>query len=463
MNLMRSGALSRREWLQIAASGLGSLLIPGCRRTPVPPIVEPAASNKIGTNWAGNVTYLGTHLYRPGTLDEVQRLVRDSDSVKALGGRHSFSAIANTRGAMVTFERFNTVSAVNRLAGTVEVGAGVKYAQLCPQLQSQGFAVANLASLPHICLVGACSTATHGSGTGNLATQVLALELVNGRGEVVTLSDDRNRDEFRGAVVGLGAIGLVTKVTLRVVPAFDVRQWVWENMPLPQFTANFDDIMNAGYSVSAFTTWRDNEVSEVWVKRRADAGDWDPGRQWFGALPAPRDRHPIVRMDPRPCTRQMGVTGPAWERLPHFRPDFPPSSQGRERQSEYFVRRRDAMAAIQAMYGIGGQIARALQISEIRTISEDSLWMSTAQGRDSVAFHFTWTDNDPDVAAAMPIVEGALERFGPRPHWGKMHTRTQQQLAAQFDRLDDFRDLCRRHDPDGKFLNEYLRRYVFAS
>jgi len=455
-------SMPRRDWLQMAAGGLGSLLIPGDRRTPEPSR-EAAASEAVGTNWAGNVTYAGTRLYRPGTVEEVQHLVRDHHSVKALGGRHSFSDIADTRGAMVTFERFNTVSKVNRAAATVEVGAGVKYAQLCPELQRQGFAVANLASLPHIGVVGACSTATHGSGTANLATQVVALEFVDGRGEEVTLSEERSADELRGAVVGLGAIGLATKVTLRVVPAFDVRQWVWENMPLPQFIDHFDDIMNAGYSVSAFTTWRDNQVSEVWVKRRAEAGDWRPGRQWFGASPAPRDRHPIIAMDPQACTRQMGVAGPAWERLPHFRPDHPPSSRGRERHSEYFVRRRDAVNAIQTLYGVGGQLARALQISEIRTVAGDSLWMSTAQGRDRVALHFTWTDNDPDVAAAMPIVEAALDRFGPRPHWGKMHTRTGRQLAAQFERLGDFRALCRRHDPDGKFENEYLRRYVFAT
>ena len=388
--------------------------------------------------------------------------MREHDSVKALGGRHSFSEVADTRGAMVSLARFDTVSDVDRTAGTVEVGAGVKYAELCPRLQRQGFAVANLASLPHIVVAGACSTATHGSGTGNLATQVAALQFVNGRGELVTLSEEANRDEFRGAVVGLGAIGVLTRVTLRVVPAFDVRQWVWENMPLPQFTGHFDEIMNAGYSVSAFTTWRDDQVSEVWVKRRADAGDWSPGRSWLGASPAPRDRHPIVAMDPRACTPQMGVAGPAWERLPHFRPDSPPSSRGRERHSEYFLRRQDAVPAIQGLYGIGGQIARALQISEIRTVSEDALWMSTAYGRDTVALHFTWTDNDADVAAAMPVVEAALDRFGPRPHWGKMHARTQAQVAARYDRLGDFRDLCRRHDPDGKFANDYLRRSVFG-
>ena len=422
-------------------------------------VSEPA---EVGTNWAGNVAYSGTQLHRPGTIAEVQQIVRAHAKVKALGGRHSFSTIADTRGAMIALDRFDTVSTVDRAAGTVEVGAGVKYAQLCPQLLKQGFTVANLASLPHIAVVGACSTSTHGSGTGNLATQVAGLEFVDGRGEVVRLSAAANRDDLQGAVVGLGAIGVVTKVTLHVVPAFDVRQWVWENMPLSAFLDHFEEIVGAGYSVSAFTTWRDERVSEVWVKRRADSGDWNPGRRWFEATPAPRDRHPIVAMDPRACTPQMGQPGPAWERLPHFRPDFPPSSRGRERHSEYFLRRADAVAAIRALYGVGTKVARALQISEIRTVSADSLWMSTAHGRDSVALHFTWTDDDADVAAAMPVVEAALDRFAPRPHWGKMHARTPSQVAALYERISDFRDLCRRHDPDGKFQNEYLQKFVFA-
>ncbi|HEY7512727.1 MAG TPA: FAD-binding protein [Vicinamibacteria bacterium] len=459
---MRSRGLSRREWLRSTAPALG-LLMPGGGGGPGPLAGEAVASEGVGTNWAGNVAYGGTRLHRPATVEEVRRIVREHAQVKALGGRHSFSTIADTRGAMVSLERFDAVSGVDRAAGTVEVGAGVKYAALCPRLLRQGFAVANLASLPHIAVVGACSTATHGSGTGNLATQVAALEMVDGRGEVVTLSADRQREEFEGAVVGLGALGVVTRVTLRVVPAFDVRQWVWENMPVDEYTAHFDAIVAAGYSVSAFTTWRDAQVSEVWVKRRADSGDWNPGPRWFGATPAPRDRHPIVAMDPRACTAQMGVPGPAWERLPHFRPDFPPSSRGRERHSEYFLARKDAVAAIRALYAIGPRIAKALQISEIRTVSPDALWMSTAFGRDTVALHFTWTDNDADVAAAMPVVEAALDDFGPRPHWGKMHARTAAQVAGAHPRLGDFRDLCRRHDPEGKFGNDYLRRYVLAS
>jgi xylitol oxidase len=447
---------SRRDLFQLAAASTGSLLLTSIKH--VPAHAEEAVE-LVGTNWAGNVKFSAKKLQRPETVEELQRIVRESDKVHAVGGRHSFSDIADTKGTLVSLDRFNQIT-VDRQRSTVDVGAGVKYSNLCPALEREGLAVENLASLPHICVVGASATATHGSGTRNLASQVAAIEFVNGRGERVRLSEADT--DFPGAVVGLGAVGIVTQLTLRVVPNFEVRQWVWEKMPLGQFVDNFDVIMGAGYSVSGFTTWRDDQVSEVWVKRRADDGDWDLGPNWFGATPAPRDRHPIVTMDPTPCTAQMGVAGPAWERLPHFRPDHPPSSKGRERHSEYFIDRRSAVHAIGALYKIGPRIAGALQISEIRTVLPDNLWMSTAYQRDCVCLHFTWTEHDNDVAAAMPIVEAALDPFEPRPHWGKMHTRKPRQVAEQFARIGDFRKLCRRQDPNGKFRNAYLDQYVFG-
>jgi xylitol oxidase len=404
------------------------------------------------------VKFSAKALHRPGDIDELQTVIRQNGLVHAVGGRHSFSNIANTSGTLVSLEAFQDVN-VDPATATARVGAGVKYSDLCPELQKHGFAVENLASLPHICVVGACSTATHGSGTRNLANAVKVIEFINGRGEHVALSEQD--EDFQGVVVGLGAVGIVTEVTLRLLPSFDVRQWVWENMPLTQYVGNFDEIVASGYSVSGFTTWRDDQVSEVWVKRRASDGDWNPGSKWFGATPAPRDRHPIVAMDPSACTAQMGVPGPAWERLPHFRPDHPPSSRGRERHSEYLIDRRHAVDAIRAMYRVGDRIAKALQISEIRTVLPDKLWMSTAYDRNCVCVHFTWTDSDNDVAEAIPIVESVLDPYNPRPHWGKMHGRTREQIAAQYPRRDDFLRLCRRHDPDGKFRNAYLDRYVF--
>lgn len=444
---------TRRDILRYTAASAGGLFL----AVGGPPLAI-AASTSPGTNWAGNVTFSASEYRVPKTIEELQQLIRDRPAIHAVGGRHSFSAIADTEGTLVSLERFNGI-AIDREAGSAAVGAGVKYSDLCPHLERHGFAVENLASLPHICVVGACATATHGSGTRNLAASVTAIELVNGRGERVTLREQD--DDFHGAIVGLGAMGIVTRMTLRLAPSFEVRQWVYENMPLAEFAANFAEIMSTGYSVSGFTTWRDDQVSEVWVKRRAADGDWNPGPTWFGATPAPRDRHPIVAMDPTPCTTQMGIPGPAWERLPHFKPDHPPSSKGRERHSEYLVDRRHAIEAIHALYGIGDRIAKALQISEIRTVLPDRLWMSTAYDRDCVCLHFTWTDNDVDVAAAIPIVESVIRPFAPRPHWGKMHTLSPSEVAAQYPKIDDFRDLCRRHDPDGKFRNQYLERYIF--
>ncbi len=456
-----SRPVTRRQFGKLAALGLGGLLLPGCRReAPVAPpavaVVPPAAPVQAGSNWAGNVAYHASRFEEPTTVGEVQELVRSSQLIKPLGSRHSFSNIADTQGTLVAMGRFNRIGNVDRETRTVTVGSGVKYSDLCPNLLQQGYAVSNLASLPHISVM-AGATGTHGSGTGNLATQIVGLEFVNGLGDVVRLRE--GDDDFNGAVVGLGALGLVTSVTLRVVPEFQVRQWVWENMPIDAYLENFGSIIASGYSVSGFTTWRDARVSEIWVKRRADAGDWNPGKDWFGATAAPRDRHPIVTMDHRPCTAQMGVPGPSWERLPHFRPDHPPSSRGRERQSEYFVRRRDGVAAIRAMYGIGPRIATALQISEIRTVLRDNLWMSMAYGDDMVAFHFTWTENDVDVAAAIPIVEEALRPFSPRAHHGKMTQITAEQFAAGYPRFTDFQRLVRRQDPEGKFRNDWLTRF----
>ena len=453
---MDSQQPSRRDALRVAAAGIGGMMVAGSGRL----MADDLAASPAGTNWAGNIRFSAEKFRRPATVGELQQLVRESGAIHAVGGRHSFSNIADTKGTLVSLDQLHGIE-VDREAGTVDVGAGVKYSDLCPVLQEQGFAVENLASLPHICVVGACATATHGSGTQNLAASVKKVQLVDGRGEVVTLAE--GDADFPGAVVGLGALGIVTQATLRLKPAYDVRQWVWENMPLDQFAGNFEEIFGAGYSVSGFTTWRDNQVSEVWTKRLANDGDWREAGDWFGAKAAPRDRHPIVTMDATPCTAQMGVAGPAWERLPHFRPDHPPSSKGKERHSEYMVDRRHAVDAIRALYGVGEQIAPALQISEIRTVKPDQLWMSTAYDRDSVCLHFTWTDNDADVARAMPIVEAALRPFAPRPHWGKMHTIAPADVAAQYPRMGDFRALCKKYDPEGKFRNEYLDRYVYLS
>lgn len=412
------------------------------------------------SNWAGNYTYSATGVRYPTTVEQVQERVRQSKKIRALGSRHSFNGVADAGGEFVSLERFEPLMVVDRERMTVTVNANAKYGQFCRELDNEGYALHNLASLPHISVAGACATSTHGSGDGNgsLASAVVGLELVDGRGEVVVLAGD----ELAGAVVGLGGLGIVTKVTLKIEPAYDMGQVVYENLPVEQLDAHFDEIESSAYSVSLFTDWRGDTINQVWLKSRVREGEeFGIGSDFFGATPAPTNRHPIVEISPVNCTEQMGVPGPWYERLPHFRMDFTPSS-GEELQTEYLVPRQYALEAFHAIGSLSERISPLLQISEIRTIAADDLWMSPFYKKACVGFHFTWVKDWGAVKRLLPLIEERLAPFDARPHWGKLFTMPPERVRSLYERRQEFRGLLGKYDPEGKFRNAFLDAYVFG-
>jgi xylitol oxidase len=412
------------------------------------------------TNWAGNLTYGTDKLDEATKVEQVQSIIRRQEKLKALGTRHCFNSIADSRDRFVSLKPMHEVVSLDRDKHRVTVEAGITYGQLCPYLDQRGFALHNLASLPHISVAGACSTATHGSGerNGNLATSVAALEFVSASGDVVKLSRDSDGDTFRGAVVGLGALGVITRITLDIEPAYSVRQWVFQDMPLAQMKDHFDEIQRSGYSVSLFTDWQKQRVNEVWIKSRAD---FSAPQEFFGAKLATRNLHPIAELSAENCTEQMGKPGPWYERLPHFRMGFTPSA-GKELQSEYFVPRRNAVDAILAVERLRDQVSPHLLISEIRTIAADDLWISTAYKRDSVAIHFTWKPDWSSVRRVLPVIEKELSPYQPRPHWGKLFTLPPADLRSRYERMSEFTRLAAKYDPAGKFRNDFLNTNLFA-
>lgn len=416
------------------------------------------------TNWAGNYTYSATRYHFPTTVAEVQEIVRRSNKVRVLGSRHSFNGIADSTEDLISLERFDPALRLDRERHTVTVSAGMTYGELCQTLHSTGYAIPNMASLPHITVIGACSTATHGSGDaiGNLATAVAALEVVTADGEVVTLAREQDGDHLNGAVVGLGGLGVVTKVTLDLQPAFTMQQEVYQNLPLPQLEANFDAITSHAYSVSLFLDWQQDGVNQVWLKRRLTNDQPLPvAPDFFGATGAFRDLHPLISLAADPCTPQMGVVGPWHERLPHFRVNHTPAS-GNELQSEYFVPRPDAVAAIRAVFRLHQELAPVLLMSEVRTIAADTLWMSPCYRQACIGIHFSWQKDWPAVQQLLPLIEEQLAPFAARPHWGKLFTMTPAQLQARYVRLADFQALLRHYDPQGKFRNAFLDSYIFG-
>jgi len=411
-------------------------------------------------NWAGNVEFGPARSHHPGSLDEVRRIVAGASSVRVLGTGHSFNKIADTPGDLVALDALPGEVRIDADARTATVPAGMRLAELASRLHAAGFAVAALPSLPHISLAGACATGTHGSGDGNqgLAGMVHGMRLVGADGEVVELRRGASPD-FDGAVVALGALGAVTELTIDVVPTFDVAQYVYEGVPLGELIGRFEEVFSAGYSVSAFTNWLGDAA--VWLKLKVTEDASQPVRRpesgWLGGRLADHAAHPIPGISAENCTEQLGVPGPWHERLPHFRPGFTPSA-GAELQSEFFVPRSRAAEALSAVRELGSLIAPVVQISEVRTVAADELWLSPAYRRDSVTLHFTWIADIAAVTPALAAVEGVLLPLGARPHWGKVFLGGPAAALATYEKAADFQALLDRRDPDGKFRNAFVRR-----
>lgn len=412
------------------------------------------------TNWAGNVTYRARNFAAPGSVEEVREIVQAVKKVRVVGSRHCFNDIADTPDTQVSLEHMRKVIGLDRETRQVTIEGGVRYGDLGPWLHEQGFALANLASLPHISVAGATATATHGSGTKirNLANAVAAIEFVNGDGNLVTLTR-KDDAEFPGAVVHLGALGVVTKMVLDVVPAFEVRQDLFLDLPVDDLAVNFDAIMGCGYSVSLFTDWRGDSVEQVWVKTAG--ADFAAPAALAGARAAPQKMHPIGGIDPVNCTDQMGQRGPAFDRLPHFRMGFVPAS-GDELQVEYFVPYARAKEVIAAMCGVGEKLKPLLMISELRTVAADELWLSGSYGRETIALHFSFQRREAELRKLLPVLEEALAPFEPRPHWGKVFTMDPATVRHRYEKMSNFRDLIVEHDMAGKFRNDYVERMIFG-
>lgn len=407
------------------------------------------------TNWAGCYTYAARHLHQPSTVARAQQIVADAPRIRALGSRHSFNDLPDSAGDLISLSEVAGDIQIDSESAVVEVGAGVRYGELAEELHRNGWALKAMASLPHIAVAGAIGTATHGSGdgVGCLAGDVVAIELIDADGELVLL--DAGDPRLDGAAVHLGALGVLTRVRLRIEPTYEVAQYVVNDVPWDYVIDHFDQITASAYSVSMFTRWDRDVLDQVWLKSRTGPAGLPVG------TPATSTQHPIRGVDPANATLQGGAAGPWQERLPHFRMGFSPSA-GAEIQAEYLLPRESVGEAVQNLRALAPQLAPVTQVCELRTIAADRLWLSMAYERETVAVHFTF-DREPDrVRAVLQLVERALAPCAARPHWGKWFTYDGTYLESLYPRIEDFRRLARSFDPHGKFHNEFLQRAVLA-
>ncbi len=404
-----------------------------------------------GTNWAGNLTYGASALLEPASVDELCEVVAAEPVVRGLGSRHSFNRIADTTGVQVSVAGLPALVEVDESAREVTVSAGLRYGELVEELDRAGWALHNLASLPHISVAGAIATGTHGSGdhNGSLASSVAGARARDRRrlgadgaarrprlrrhGRVARLPRHRHQGHARHRADVPGAPG---RVRGRVV-GVDRRRTSTRSPRAPTASA---------CSPTGATPAR---------ARRGSSRGPTPLRpaDFFGAPPATRELHPLPDESAEFTTTQLGAPGAWWDRLPHFRLGFTPSN-GEELQTEYLVPRFHALAAIDAVRALAPAIRPHLFVSELRTIAADDLWLSPSHDVDCLAIHFTWRMHVPEVTALLPALDDALAPYAARPHWGKVFTSDRDRLDAAYPRIADFRSLADRLDPTGTFHNE---------
>lgn len=414
-------------------------------------------------NWSGTFHYHTDRVYQPETAAEVQDVVRGAGHLRALGTRHSFNGIADSTAAQLSSLKIKDVK-LDPASRTVRVGAGARLGDLALAIDKEGWALHNLPSLPHISVAGCCMTATHGSGVhnGNMATAVRAVEFVMADGTLHRLERGRDAD-FEGAVVALGALGVVTHMTLDVQRSYQIAQTVYRDLPFAELESKLVDIMSSAYSVSLFTHWQRGVADQVWLKQRVREGKLpNAPAMFFGAKRESRKTHPADggnNVDA--CTDQNNIPGPWFERLPHFKLNFTPST-GHEIQSEFFVPLDHGYEAIRAVETLRDEITPHLIVTELRTIAADNLWMSMAYQQPSLAIHFTWKPEHDAVMAVLPKIEAKLAPFATRPHWAKVFTTSKAALRQRYPKMGDFEALVKKYDPQGKFMNAFLQNDVLG-
>ncbi len=404
-------------------------------------------------NWAGTYQYRAPHHVTVSTEEDVRAALAGAGPVHALGTRHSFTDLPDTAGTLVEMAGLDAPAIIDSEARTVRITAGTRYGVLAAQLHAAGWALHNTGSLPHISVGGATSTGTHGSGDGKgvLTTAVRAVRFVDAAGEIRELH--RGDADFAAVVVGVGAFGILTELTLDIEPTYLVRQDLYAGITWDTFLGDVDAVTTAGDSVSVFTRWGE-DLGWVWVKRRVADADAAVPTELLGGTLSDVGVSPLGLGD---NVTEIGTAGPWYQRWPHFRADAEPS-RGDEIQSEYFVDRADAADALRAVRAVMAPHAEHLIWTELRTASADDIWLSGAYQRDAFIIHFTWENHPDEVTAALREIEPVLAPFGARPHWGKRHLLERADIERVHPRLADARAVFERLDPDGRFVNEHLVR-----
>jgi len=424
-------------------------------------------------NWGRNQQCAPAAVEEPTSelevIEAVQRAQRAGQTVKVVGAGHSFTGIACTDGRMLRLGALNRVLAIDRDARTVTVEGGIPLWQLNEELETRDLALPNLGDIDRQSISGAIATATHGGGKpfGGLATFVAGLELVTGEGELLRCSRDEEPEVFACARVGLGALGVVTKVTLQCRPAFRLHS-IEKPRPLDALVDDLDDIIDQNEHIDCYW-FPHTDVATVKVANRTEEpirakSSWKGWRDdillanfAFGAAANLGRRRPD--MIPRLMNLVAGGIGKT-EVVDVSHRVLCSRRLVRFVEMEYAIPRAELGKTLLRVRDLIEREGLVVNFPiELRVAAADDIPLSTAQGRETgyLAVH---------LSAGMPFdsyfrgVEAIMDDIGGRPHWGKMHYQTAETLAPRYPEWTRFQSVRARTDPEERFRNPYLDRVL---
>jgi L-gulono-1,4-lactone dehydrogenase len=425
------------------------------------------------TNWAGTATCAPAAIEWPSGEEEISRAVRAAAEagrrVRVAGTGHSFTDLCCTDGTLLRLDRCDRVLEVDAERRLVTVEGGITIARLSEELDRHGLALPNLGDVAYQTISGAISTATHGTGEQryNIPCQVAGLSLVLGDGRVLRCSPEQDPEAFESARVGLGALGVISTVTLRCEPAFNLRS-VQRPRDVDEVLEAFDELAAANEHFELFwfphtrvaQTIRNNRTDEP-ARPSGRLGAWVDDilleNHVFGLVQRLGHRNPAwIPPLGRLAARAMGSS----EVVDRSHRIFANERLVRFAEMEYAIPRRHVVPAVRAVRSMIER--RGLRISfpiEVRVLGGDDIPLSTAYGRDTayVAVHVYWRlPYEPyfrEVEAIMRDLEG-------RPHWGKLHFQDAASLRPRYPLWGRFAAVRDRLDPDRRFTNAYLERVL---
>jgi L-gulono-1,4-lactone dehydrogenase len=430
------------------------------------------ATRTTWSNWGRNQQCSPVAIRRPSSEDELVALVKEAGNadqrVKVVGAGHSFTSIACTDGVLVDMADYGRVLDHDAAANTVTIEAGIPLHRLCDELESRGLAMQNMGDINEQTIAGATQTATHGTGLrfGNLSSQIVGLRLITADGSVLDCSADRNPGVFDAARVGLGALGVLSTVTLQCVPAFRVHA-IEEPRRVDEVLEEIDDLVEGNDHYEFFwvphTRWaltkrnrRTDEPAQPRGKVKAWVDDIAVTNVAFGAMCRIGRRWPTLI----PRLAKMIPSSGRVEYTDRSDRVFTSPRLVKFWEMEYAIPRPALPEALGRVRALVTALGTPLSFPvEVRVTAGDDIPLSTAHGRETayIAVHvYRGTPYD----AYFSGVERIMDDYGGRPHWGKMHFQSHETLASRYPRWDEFQAVRSTLDPSGRFGNPYLDRVL---